>query len=387
MDLEFRNFQPGDEEGLAKVFNAAFQGLGGGFLRTPKTILWRYVNRPHGKAEEVQVAYDKETKQVVGSVYSTIESYHYNGKIVKIGSINDVATLPEYVGKGISKKLMQRAIQFFEQSGCVYSLLCADPKGHPRKKMYVPMGWQDFSPQNTCFGLANPYTICRYIPPFVIFFPALAFRYFLYRLIALQRQKRLAKQGIQFEILHPFTKAYKLGEIQQLLVFQKKHGPREFEGFIDMDLKEWLYYRWRPIQTGLWVSYVSVKYNGKVIGMGSFTRQWFYSSSMGLRMPLSFMRDFVIDTHCGLSSELKNEITTQFCQLLWIAASQRNSIALIYNSTPSAKFHLRGLKTGGFINLEATGTFMLKSMNPKNPNPPLTKKPLYISPGENFISP
>ena len=64
MGIEYRNYQSGDEDGLAEVFNYAFQTLGGNFLKTPAHIVWRYVKPPHAKPEEIQIAYDTDTQQI-----------------------------------------------------------------------------------------------------------------------------------------------------------------------------------------------------------------------------------------------------------------------------------------------------------------------------------
>jgi len=143
MEIKYRTYEAGDEVELAQLFNICFHNSGVGFSRTPKRVLWRYLNRPGGKAEEIQIAVDSESNKIVGSISCPIEDLIFNNEHFKAGSINDVAVLPKYRGMGIAKKLLQRTIDFMKSESCKISSLIADPKGHARSHIYLPYGWQD----------------------------------------------------------------------------------------------------------------------------------------------------------------------------------------------------------------------------------------------------
>ena len=69
VNIIYRHYKPGDEEGLAKLFNKAFPMDLGGYVRTPKNWLWRYVQSPNFEPEMCQIAEDSDTNLIVGVIY------------------------------------------------------------------------------------------------------------------------------------------------------------------------------------------------------------------------------------------------------------------------------------------------------------------------------
>ena len=67
--IKYRHYEKGDEAQLADLFNRAFQMNGGGFVRTPKTVHWRYVQSPNFEPEQAQIALDADKHKIVGAVY------------------------------------------------------------------------------------------------------------------------------------------------------------------------------------------------------------------------------------------------------------------------------------------------------------------------------
>ena len=236
MNLEFRTYQPGDEAGLAETFNRAFQMNGGGFLRTSKSILYQYVNRPHGKPEEIQVAYDKDAQKVVGCVFATAERFIFGGKLYYVGSINDVSTLPEYTGQGIARKLMLQSIAFMEQENCDFSSLTADPNGYARKKMYLPMGWRDYQKEKSYVNLMSARSLIKHIPIAILVGPAIFFKEVFYRMRIQHLAKQLQEKGISCQIFHPNKKmGYNFKNIREIYHFIERVGHQNQDGKIEVD--------------------------------------------------------------------------------------------------------------------------------------------------------
>ena len=99
----FRNYRKGDEQGLAEIFNIAFHQGGGGFVRTPKSWLWRYVQSPGFEPEMCQIAEDVEKNKIIGAVYANlIETIQLNSENYLVGDINDVSCHPDYAKRGVA---------------------------------------------------------------------------------------------------------------------------------------------------------------------------------------------------------------------------------------------------------------------------------------------
>lgn len=393
MDIEYRTYEPGDESGLADVFNYAFQSNGGGFLRTPKSITWRYRNRPGGKPQEIVLAVDKDKQKIVSCLYATIEHYFFQGQCYTVGSINDVGTLPSYTGQGISKKLMARAIDFMASEGCDYSALVADPNGHPRKKIYSPAGYEDYCKQVVWFNFTNPVSAVRYLPPFLPLFPALAVRRGISAIWTKFGLDRLKTQGIIFKIFHPdITGSLQMGTKlgHQLCRLLHDAGTRQYDAFEPFEWDEWRYFRVRPNQRGLYPSFAVAFHNEEPVGFTSLTRQWMYVVKAGIHFPLAFMRDIVVD-HAAIGGKvgvsLINDIYTGLAMSISTAAYQRRCGMVVINSTPTFRLWNRGMRAAGVIEVPAYGTFMLKRMKSDLLLPPKTGRPVVISSGESFCSP
>ena len=282
---------------------------------------------------------------------------------------------------------MQKAIDFMESEGCEYSTLIADPKGHPRAKMYAPMGWVDYAPQNTWFNLASPISMIHHIPIAAPTFPALTVRSAFYELQRTRIENALKNHHITVKIYQPYRNPeYKPELIRRLLAFQIAIGKSQYDGFPDEKIGVWEYYRLHPVYRGLWLTYVALYREDQLIGMGSFARQWFYANRFGIHVPIGFGRDNIIDHTVGLSVDVYNLCQKALFLELRHAASQRDCMAIIYNTTPNSHHFIRALKTTGFIDTGANGTFMIRPMQPDIALPPKSSKPLYVCADENFGS-
>jgi hypothetical protein len=164
-------------------------------------------------------------------------------------------------------------------------------------------------------------------------------------------------------------------------------GTHQFDGFVPLSWEEWTYFRESPNQTGLKPSFALAYFHNKLIGIASLTRQWMYASKFGIHLPLAFQREFVVDHSIGVSDEMLNEIYFGLVYTLIQAAHQRNCSMMLINQPPGHKHQQRAMQLGGVINTRMGGTYMIKPMKKELQLPSKTKKPLYISPGESFMSP
>jgi GNAT superfamily N-acetyltransferase len=281
MEIEYRHFKPGDENGLAEVFNLSFQSLGGGFLRTPKSFSWRYINRPGGMADEIQLAVDINSGRIVGNVCSTIEHQVYSGQQIKTGAINDVAVLPEYRKYGIARRLMDQAIEFMEKQGCEISVLCADAKGHPRSKLYLPLGWQDYTPLEIWYRLIDYNLFCRYVPGALMTIPPYLLTRPIYWLRSQHILNKCRKYGFDFvDFTYTPNNPESTSLSRRLMILFNTCCPRHFEGHTHYSLDEWIYFREQPLIRDFLPTYSIVTFHGDPIGFVSFCRQFIYVSKL-----------------------------------------------------------------------------------------------------------
>ena len=294
MEIKYRTYEAGDEVELSQLFNICFHYSGAGFSRTPKNILWRYLDCPGGKAEEIQIAIDTETHKIIGAIFCPIEDLIFNDKHFKTGSVNDVAVLPKYQGKGIAKELLQRSIDFMINEGCQISSLIADPKGHARSHLYLPFGWQDIVKIEVFVNLNI--SILRYFPVIFPYTPFLILNRIKHLLGLKKLERKLLRLNIQAKIIHtkgnnPIPK--ELSEIFRCMY--NDNSKRNFNGLVNVSKEYWKHFRENTISTGSEPTYIVLYRNQEIIGFSSFTRQWFQLEKIGFRLPLAITREFIID--------------------------------------------------------------------------------------------
>ena len=127
VNIIYRNYQNGDEEQLADLYNKAFQMNGPGYLRTKENLNWRYIQYPGFESGMIQIAEDIDNNKIVGAVYvNPVEKVRLNGEICLIGSINDVSCHPRYIRKGIASNLMKMAMEYMKKTECMFDIIIAD---------------------------------------------------------------------------------------------------------------------------------------------------------------------------------------------------------------------------------------------------------------------
>jgi GNAT superfamily N-acetyltransferase len=140
LTFELRNYQPGDENQIIDLFNAAF---GQNNFFTPRTVefwIWRYLKKPGFDPKGIFLA-EKEDR-IISSVVETMRKAKFGEKTLHLGVIDDVSTQPELWGKGLASKLLEEAIKYAEQKKLDGLALFADPEGNARK-IYLSHGFVD----------------------------------------------------------------------------------------------------------------------------------------------------------------------------------------------------------------------------------------------------
>ncbi|MHA1718434.1 MAG: GNAT family N-acetyltransferase [Promethearchaeota archaeon] len=360
MKIEYRTYKIGDETQLSQLFNICFHDSGIGFLRTPKSVLWRYINRPGGKADEIQIAIDTDNSKIVGSIFCPIEDLIFNNQHFKTGSINDVAVLPNYRKLGIAKKLLDRTIEFMKKENCTLSSLIADPKGHARSHLYQPYGWQDIIKIDVWINLNL--LLLRYFPVIFPATPTILFDYFYHRYNVKKIEKRLLKSGISTKIIHPTQKNIRNKKIEKILrnLFNT-NSEKQFSGFIKFSQDLWEHFRSNSITKGLSPTYVILNNGKEIIGFVSFLRQWMYLDKYGFRFPLGIVREFTLDR-----SSFTNSKDIQLAYSLLIektieASNQRGCSALMLSISSQNKILKSFLQNNGFLKISG-GVLMYKTI-------------------------
>jgi predicted N-acetyltransferase YhbS len=387
MEIEYRTYNSGDEKGLAEVFNISFHGSGTGFLRTPNEILWRYVNRPGSNFEEIRIALDKQSGKIIGSVFCVIEEIYFNEKSYKIGSINDVVVLPKYQKFGIANELMKQSLKFMRSQKCNLSSLVADPKGHARKKLYIPLGWQDF--EKFQIFLKTNLRLLKYFPILFPFTPVLLFHEIHDYFKLQQIKKKLTKLNYDIKIIHsnenPSVSSKYSNQLLKLFNMETK---RQFNGFNHFTEELWNHFREKPIREGMFPTYILIFKNKKLIGFGSFLRQWMYFEKFGFRIPLAIVREMIIDKSMILKRENLQDIYKFLILSMLKASKERKCAVTLFTIASKNRFSNTILKKLHFNKING-GVFMINPLDIKDTEkfPFTLKKPINPDIGEMFLYP
>ncbi|MHA1925827.1 MAG: GNAT family N-acetyltransferase, partial [Candidatus Thorarchaeota archaeon] len=124
---KIQSFQPGDEEEIVRVFEAAFGEADYYFPRSVSSWVWRYIQRPGFDPESVLMA--RKDDSIVAALAMTYGTMIVNNEPKKIALIDDVSTLPQWRKRGLATALIKQAINRAEEAGCWGIHLSADPEG------------------------------------------------------------------------------------------------------------------------------------------------------------------------------------------------------------------------------------------------------------------
>ncbi|MFX1473635.1 MAG: GNAT family N-acetyltransferase [Promethearchaeota archaeon] len=124
---KIQTFQPGDEEEIVDVFEAAFGESDYYFPRSVQSWVWRYKHRPGFDPNSVLMI--RKEGRIVAGLSMTYGTMTVNGEPKKIALIDDVSTHPKWRKQGLATALMTHAVSRAEEVGCWGVHLSADPKG------------------------------------------------------------------------------------------------------------------------------------------------------------------------------------------------------------------------------------------------------------------
>ena len=112
------------------------------FKHSPKDFFKPFVeNNVSFKNENFFVMRDGE--KIVSAVQVFLLEVYFDKRVMKMGGIGQVATLPEYRGKGLSKILLKKSIEYMKDLKIDYSLLFAGSV-----KLYEQFGWKELPIKN-----------------------------------------------------------------------------------------------------------------------------------------------------------------------------------------------------------------------------------------------
>ncbi len=370
VNITYRHYNEGDEKQLAHLFVDAFQMTGISRIDTESKWHWRYPSDPDFEPEMIQIAEDSENDRLVGMVIvNRVERVLFNSNEYLVGDVNDVSTDPRYTRQGIAKKLMEMAFSYMQSRDCDYSILTADPKGFPREKIYLKMGYEDVEHGYATIGF--PYFL-KFIKDNPLLSPALpifvTLNYggrFLNRLrIKLDSSFR----NFSYEIVHNNRHWEVMDVINRIL-------SKNYTGFYPYDRK---IYRWMRINVpnkDYEPTYVLIKKNGVTIGGGTLTSSLLCLKKLKFKFGFSLLHEIYLD-----KSYFMNKRDLHFGYLYLIdkilkATVQRKEGVFIYLSTKSDVDLRRAFTSIGLLQ-HPMEVIMLKAMK-SGLSIPKFEKPLY----------
>ncbi len=369
----YRHYKSGDDQQLANLFNITFQQGGGGFIRTPKSWAWRYIQSPGFEPEMCQIAEDIDKKIIVGAVYANlIEKIPLGNSEYLVGEINDVSCHPEYARKGIATNLMKMAIEYMQKKGCDISILSTGLKGFARKKLYKKLNYKDVDKEVIFIQLPNILRLVRDISAFAIFFPALLVYSYIPRFInRIKINFHPSFKKFTFEINHNINHIEYKKAVNKIL-------PKYYTGFPKYNKGKFLWSRVKVPATRHRPTYVIIRNKGVIIGGAVITHQNFYAFKYGIKMRIGLIHEIFLD-----KDQFKNRTEiylgyTYLIDKILKAATQRFLGIIIYESTSKDHDLHRGFKSMNFLKL-GNDVLMMKVLN-ENTKQPKFKKPSFISP-------
>jgi ribosomal protein S18 acetylase RimI-like enzyme len=367
----YRHYQENDDSQLSDLFNRAFQMNGGGFLRTPKGLNWRYVQSPNFKPEMIQIAEDIDKKLIVGAVYvNLIENVILNGNSYLMGDINDVSCLPEYTQMGIATNLMQMALEYMKKRGCDLSILSADINGIAREKIYLKLGYRDFERGVISFGIPKARLLIKNFPIFIILIPLfLCYSYIPRFIIKIQLKFNSLMKALSYEILHNMNHNRYRDAANKIL-------SKYYNGFPLYSEEKMLWARIQVPAKRHSPTYVLIYKDNRIIGGACITYKNMYAFKYGIKIRVGIIHEIFIEKEVFHS---KTELYLGYKYLIDKinqAARERNIGGIFYNGSDRDYDLIRSFTFSSFLNFKA-GMVMIKELK-RNIKWLESSRPIYI---------
>lgn len=370
-DIIYRHYKPGDEEGLADLFNLAFPMELGGYVRTPKSWLWRYAQSPNFEPEMCQIAEDPGNKLIVGVIYvNLIEEIIIGGEKYLTGELNELACHPEYTRRGIANKLVDMAEEYMKRKGCDISIFNTDEKGIPRERIFLKKGYFDLEKYYGFLNVANPFKLMRDLPILAGFLPIFLFNSYLPRFINRIRIRR----NIFFNTISSIIE-HNRGHIEYMEA-ANRIIPKYYDGFPLYNKGKIFWARVRVPSKRHKPTYIKLKRDNEIIGGATLTFFNIYSFKFGVKIRIGLVHEIFID-----EDQFDNQRNLHLGYIYVIdrlmKAATRRCIGVLLYQTDSKNKRLHKALTGMNFPKFPGEVIMIKLMK-KNLEPLNVKKPFYL---------
>jgi len=342
-DIIYRHYKPGDEERLADLFNLAFPMELGGYVRTPKSWIWRYAQSPNFEPEMCQIAEDSDTNLIVGVIYvNLVEDIIIGGKNYLTGELNELATHPEYSHRGIAKYLIDMAEEYMKKKGCDISIFNTDEKGIARERLFLKRGYYDLGRYYGFLNVANPIKLIRDLPMFAGFLPIFLFSSYIPRLINRVRIRR----NIFFNAISS-TVEHNRGHIEYMEA-ANRIIPKYYDGFPLYNKGKIFWARVRVPSKRHEPTYIKLKRNNKILGGATLTFFNIYSFKYGVKIRVGLIHEIFLDEHQFDNQKNLHLGYTYIIDRIMKAATRRFIGVLLYQSDSKNKFLHKALISMNF---------------------------------------
>ena len=135
-------------------------------------------------------------------------------------------------------------------------------------------------------------------------------------------------------------------------------------------------------------TYILIIKNKKLIGFGSFLRQWMYFEKFGFRIPLAIVREMIIDHSKILHMKNLRDIYKFLILSMVKEAKERKCAVTLFTIASKNRYSNTILKNLHFNKIDG-GVFMMNPLDIENPEkfPFTLKKPINPDIGELFLYP
>jgi len=328
VNIIYRHYETGDEQGLADLFNISFQQNGAAFVRSTKNWIWRFVQSPGFEPEMCQVAVDTDNSLIIGAVYANpIENIPIGNKIYLVGDINDVSCHPNYTKRGIATKLMKMALDYMREKGCDFSFLSTGYEGFARKKLYKKYGFFDHDKEFQYVQFPNIFQLIKNLYGFAILIPAFFILSYLPRFLTRARVKNLPFfKDFTYEINHNCKHSEYMEAMNQLI-------PIYYEGFPKYDELKFKWARIKVPSNHQEPTYIIIKKAGIVVGGGVLTHQSLSALKFGIKMRIGIINELFLNKHVFKNKKNLFMGYKYLIDKLLKSATRRFLTLLIYQST------------------------------------------------------
>ncbi len=367
----YRHYRKGDDYQLADLFNLAFQQNGSGFIRTPNTWNWRFVQSPGFEPEMCQIAEDIDNQKIVGAIIvNLIETVPIGQKKYLIGDINDVSTHPDYISRGIATKLMGMSVDYMKMKKCDFSILSAGYEGFARKKIYQRFGFFDVDIGVLFIQFPNVIQLIKNVYALTPIFPVfLAFSYLPRFLNRLKLKYNRLFKDYSYQINHNKKHFEYMEAINKIY-------PKYYEGFPEYTKRKFTWARIKVPVVKQKPTYIIIRKKGKIIGGSVITSQNIYSFKFGIKIRMGLIHEIFLDK--SIFDNSRNLVLSYIYLLDKIikAATRRFLAVLMYLSPLKDKDLNNAFIKMNFLKIKSNVT-MIKEMK-ANLEFPQIKAPLFV---------